>query len=121
MGQQLANIDPNWFIHHLAVGKHLVAGVGSLLLSQDPFKTGRIRRFFHAVDIRRLYILIGIIMHTAVAITMNLGPFSAITMSYYVCCIHHDEWVKLWNGAKSRLFNHSASILKTEPDAKSAT
>ena len=58
-------------------------------------KTGRIRRFFHAVDIRRLYILIGIIMHTAVAITMNLGPFSAITMSYYVCCIHHDEWVKL--------------------------
>ena len=84
-------------------------------------RTGRIRRLFNAIDLRRIYILIGIVMHTAVAITMNLGPFSAITMSYYLCCIHHDEWIRIWQRIQKRRNTQSASRRSTEPEAKSAT
>ena len=84
-------------------------------------RTSKIRLLFNRIDIRRLYILIGIVMHTGVAITMNLGPFSAITMSYYVCCIHHDEWNKIWHRVTRLRLNQPASNLNTVPDAKSAT
>ena len=83
-------------------------------------RPGRLRALFLKLDLRTIYIVIGLLMHTTVAIMMNLGPFSAITMSYYICCIHHDEWVKIGLWLKRKLSPHPASNLSIDPEAKSA-
>jgi hypothetical protein len=84
-------------------------------------KGGYLRGLFLKYDVRRVYLIIGLGVHVGIAIAMNLGPFSAITLSYYVCCIHHDEWRSIWNRVLRKRGPQSESILKTVPEAKSAT
>lgn len=70
-------------------------------------KEGRIRQLFLKWDIRLVYITIGVFVHTGIALLMNLGPFSGITMSYYLCFFHHDEYTKVLAKVKQR-FQKSA-------------
>ena len=58
-------------------------------------RSGRLRALFNRLDLRRLYALIGVAMHGTIWVMMNLGPFSAITLAYYLCLWHHDEYVRL--------------------------
>jgi hypothetical protein len=34
------------------------------------------------------------VMHSILFITMELGPFSLITLAYYLCLWHPDEWAR---------------------------
>jgi hypothetical protein len=43
-------------------------------------------------DVRALYVGVGLVTHGVLWFTMNLGPFSAITMAYYVVLWNHAEW-----------------------------
>lgn len=54
-------------------------------------RPGRWRRWFNRWDLRKLFAAIGIGMHIGILIGMNVGPFSWISMSYYLCLWHPDE------------------------------
>lgn len=45
------------------------------------------------VDLRSLYLAYGLAMHVTLWIFLDLGPFSAITLAFYPCFYHHDEYV----------------------------
>lgn len=55
---------------------------------------GRLRSAFNRLDVRWLYALVGLVMHSVLFVTMELGPFSLITTSFYVCLWHPDEWAR---------------------------
>ena len=55
---------------------------------------GRARRLAEKIDLRIPYVLIGLTMHGVLFVLMNLGPFSFITVSYYIGLWHHDELVR---------------------------
>ncbi len=55
-------------------------------------RPGRLRAASNRLNIRGLYALIGIAVHLGIAATMNLGPFSAVTLSFYLCLWHGDEY-----------------------------
>ena len=57
---------------------------------------GRLRRLAQKVDLRIPYVLIGLVMHGSLLVLMNLGPFSLITVSYYIALWHHDELARRW-------------------------
>ena len=56
---------------------------------------GRLRGLAARFDVRRLYALIGVVMHTALWLLMVLGPFSPITLAYYICLFRGEEWREL--------------------------
>ena len=49
-------------------------------------------RWLASVDLRWPYIILGIVTHGTLFLTMNLGPFSAITLAYYLLLIRPEEW-----------------------------
>lgn len=55
---------------------------------------GRLRRLATRLDLRVPYALIGLIMHGSLLVLLDLGPFSLITLSFYVTMWHHDELVR---------------------------
>ena len=57
---------------------------------------GRLRRLAERVDLRAVYVVIGVTMHVTLFTLMELGPFSLITMSLYIALWHHDELVRRW-------------------------
>lgn len=57
---------------------------------------GRLRAFANRVDLRKIYVVIGILVHGGIWATMNLGPFSAITVAFYLPLFHHDEYQRMW-------------------------
>ena len=59
-------------------------------------RSGRLRALFNRLDVRRLYALTGVGVHVGIWAMMNLGPFSWITLTYYLCLWHHDEYIRLW-------------------------
>ncbi len=58
-------------------------------------RPGRLRALFNRLDVRRLYALVGVAVHVGIWAMMNLGPFSWITLTYYLCLWHHDEYARL--------------------------
>lgn len=57
-------------------------------------RPGRLRALSNRLDLRWAYALVGITMHSILFITMELGPFSLITLAYYLCLWHPDEWAR---------------------------
>ncbi|MFT5684627.1 MAG: hypothetical protein ACI8RZ_005571 [Myxococcota bacterium] len=49
------------------------------------------------IDLRIPYLGIGLLMHMTLWVMMNIGPFSAITLSYYLAFIEPEEWTKRRN------------------------
>lgn len=52
------------------------------------------RRFWRALaryDVRLGYLAVGVLMHTFTWVFMEVGPFSFITMSFYLCLLSPDE------------------------------
>ena len=64
-------------------------------------RSGRLRSFFNRRDVRWWYAFIGVGVHVSIWAMMNLGPFSWITMTYYLCLWHHDEYARLWRRLRS--------------------
>ncbi|MED5372980.1 MAG: hypothetical protein VX899_18315 [Myxococcota bacterium] len=59
-------------------------------------RPGRLRRAFNRIDFRGIYALIGIGLHLSVFATMEVGPFSWVSLSYYLCFFSPDEYHRAW-------------------------
>jgi len=59
-------------------------------------RPGRLRAAFNRVDLRSWWAAFGIALHCILWATMNLGPFSLVTMGFYLCLWHPDEYAALW-------------------------
>jgi hypothetical protein len=55
-------------------------------------RPGRLRRFFNAINFRGLYIIAGLAIHLGILLTMNVEPFTWVTLTYYVCLFRPTEW-----------------------------
>ncbi len=53
---------------------------------------GRLRAFVHKYDPRILFVAIGITLHVSILVSVNVGPFSWISMTYYLSMIPPDRW-----------------------------
>jgi hypothetical protein len=59
-------------------------------------RAGWLRATFNRLDLRSLYIALGVVFHLSLWVLLELGPFSWITMSYYWCAFHADELHRAW-------------------------
>lgn len=48
---------------------------------------GRVRRALNRFDLRKPWALVGIGLHLGILVLLNVGPFSPISLSYYLCLI----------------------------------
>jgi hypothetical protein len=55
-------------------------------------RKGRVRGFFNRVDVRAVYLVIGLGLHVSILVTMEVGPFFGAVMAIYACCLHPGEW-----------------------------
>ncbi len=65
-------------------------------------RPGRLRRLSNRLDVRSIYVVIGILMHGVVFATTNVGAFSATSAAFYLCCYHPDEYARLWRRLRGR-------------------
>ena len=66
-------------------------------------RPGRLRAAFNRLDFRALYGFFGVAMHLGIFATMEVGPFTWVTLSYYLCLWHPDEWRALLRRRAARL------------------
>ncbi len=59
-------------------------------------RPGALRAWFNRVDVRGWWALFGVILHLVLWVTMNLGPFSPVTLSFYALLFHPDEYARAW-------------------------
>lgn len=69
-------------------------------------RPGWLRALCNRLDVRTIYVLTGIGMHGTVETLMNVGPFSIITMAWYICCFHPDE-LHRWGRGIARRFGRA--------------
>lgn len=62
-------------------------------------RPGRVRRLFNRVNFRRVFVLIGLCVHLGILVFMEVGPFSLITLSFYLCLYRPNEWSGPTKGA----------------------
>ena len=66
-------------------------------------RPGRVRRWFNRWDVRTWYALIGLSFHIVLTILMDVGPFSLISVCFYICFWHPEEIHRGWIRARGRL------------------
>lgn len=69
---------------------------------------GRARKLFAWLDLRIVWALVGSGFHIGIWATMEVGPFSPITMAYYLCYWHPDEWRRARRWVQERLAARNA-------------
>lgn len=62
-----------------------------LLLRHPPLHTTRLGRLSGRVDLRVPFVVLGVVTHGVLFALMDLGPFSAITLSLYVTLLRSDD------------------------------
>ncbi|MEM9695972.1 MAG: HTTM domain-containing protein [Myxococcota bacterium] len=82
---QLATLGV-WYFESFAVLLLVI-----LYLRDTAERPGRLRRYANHFDLRKPWALFGIGMHLVIASLMNMGPFSWISLSYYICLVHPEE------------------------------
>ncbi|WP_428261222.1 HTTM domain-containing protein [Haliangium sp.] len=63
-------------------------------------RPGRLRRLCNRRDLRLGFAAMGLCLHLGILVTFNVGPFSWITLAYYLCLWHPDELARA--GARAR-------------------
>lgn len=56
---------------------------------------GWLRAAFNRLDVRAIYLLLGVGMHIGIEASMEVGVFCWATMAIYAACLHPDEWARL--------------------------
>ncbi len=54
-------------------------------------RPGRLRALCNRRDLRVLFAAVGVSLHVGILVTLEVGPFSWITLAYYLCLWHPDE------------------------------
>lgn len=67
-----------------------------LLLRHPPLAHTRLGRLNARWDLRWPFVVLGVVTHGVLFALMNLGPFSAITLSLYVTLLRPDDRVVRW-------------------------
>src|SRR5690606_34525291 len=75
-----------------------------------PERPGRLRRWLGRWDLRKPWAAIGAGLHLGILVLMNVGPFSLISVAYYVCLWRPDEWAALSERLQQRLAGTRASL-----------
>lgn len=65
-------------------------------------RPGRLRAWMNRVDFRALFAGFGVLLHVGIAALMEVGPFSWITLAYYVSLWSPDEWRRLLSARPAR-------------------
>jgi hypothetical protein len=73
-----------------------------LLLRRRGERGGRLRRAFVRADLRWLFLGVGLNMHALTWALMEVGPFSFLTVSYYLLFVTPDEWTRVWRWLSSK-------------------
>ena len=60
--------------------------------SVDPTRPGRLPRLSQRIGLRWTYAVVGAFMHLMIFATMEVGPFSFLSMIFYVLAVHPWEW-----------------------------
>lgn len=63
----------------------------SSVTSEGARPVGRLWRALARYDLRLGYLALGVVMHLLTWAFMEVGPFSFITMSFYLCCFRPEE------------------------------
>ncbi len=70
--------------------------------SVHPERPGRLRRWSNRLELRWVYAVVGIGMHAMILFTMEVGPFSFLSLGFYVCLVHPWEWAVLRDRVSAR-------------------
>ena len=54
-------------------------------------RPGRLRSAFNRWDLRMPFTIVGAVLHLGIFVAMNVGPFSLVSLSYYVCLWRPEE------------------------------
>lgn len=65
--------------------------LGVLWLRRTRSRPGRLRAWSNRLRARDLFIAFGLLMHAGIAILMEVGPFSTVSMALYAALLHPDE------------------------------
>lgn len=55
-----------------------------------------LNRFLRRWDLRKAWTAIGVSMHIGILVLLDVGPFSVVSLAYYVCLWSPSEWHRLW-------------------------
>ncbi len=55
-------------------------------------RPGRLRAFFNWIHFREVFVIVGVTLHLLILIFMALGPFSWVSLAYYICLFRPEEW-----------------------------
>jgi len=72
-------------------------------------RPGRLRALFNRLNFRRWFVAVGVAMHLTVFAFMEVGPFTWITLAFYVCLYHPNEWREWWQHLADWLARRSAT------------
>ena len=60
-------------------------------------RPGRLRALCNRLPLRGLWVAVGLAVHLGILVLMDVGPFSLVSLAYYPCLFHPDEW-RRWTG-----------------------
>ena len=64
---------------------------------------GRVRRFLSRCDYRKPFLVLGLLLHGGIFATLNVGPFSFVSMAYYLCFWRAEELKAIFRSLKNRI------------------
>lgn len=82
---------------------------------------GRLRRWFNALDVRTLYAGVGLFFHTALLLTLDVGPFPLASLAFYFAFWSPDELSTLLRRAGDRVGLTRFLLPSTRPPSTAAT
>jgi hypothetical protein len=65
-------------------------------------RPGRLRALANRIDLRSWLAAVGVVLHLGILAAMEVGPFSLIALSFYLCLYHPDEYTALLNRVRDR-------------------
>ncbi|MFN7143323.1 MAG: HTTM domain-containing protein [Myxococcota bacterium] len=84
-------------------------GAGAVLLSwwyrDTRTRPGRLRSLYNRLDVRTVWLLVGVLLHIGIAGTMSLGIFPYAMLAMYPAFFHPDElprWLRAARGVEAR-------------------
>ncbi len=64
----------------------------ALYFRRTADRPGRVRAVFNRVPVRTVFVGIGVPLHLGVFLLMDVGPFTWVTLAFYVCLFSSEEW-----------------------------
>lgn len=71
-------------------------------------RSGWLRKQFLRWDVRNAFVVVGVFLHLGVHALMNVGPFSFVTLAFYICMYHPDEYRKFGERVRARFSKTAA-------------